>query len=224
QNVLAGGKLLGGIEDGIDGLSVGVVREPLLEGAVPAVVDVYETAVAALAELGAEPAEVSLPLYHELVTATMTTLWSEAFAYHRADLADRWTDYTTTARRMMAAGAFVSGAEYVQAQKVRAVGRRKLDEILAGVDVIVTPTVSMTPPLVDSALDPAHWARVHTMYWNSVPYPVLALPIGFADGLPLGMQLTSTQLAEATLLRAGRAFQEQTDWHRHVPDLEAARG
>ena len=27
-----------------------------------------------------------------------------------------------------------------------------------------------------------------------------------------------------TLLRAGRAFQKQTDWHRHVPDLEAARG
>jgi Asp-tRNA(Asn)/Glu-tRNA(Gln) amidotransferase A subunit family amidase len=224
QEAIGGGSLRDGIDGGIDGLRIGVVREQLLDGAEPDVVDVYEAAVATLAELGADLTEVSLPLYSELGAATMTTLWSESFAYHRDDLASRWTDYTTTARLMMTAGAFVTGAEYAQAQKVRAVGRRRLGELLEGVDVIVTPTVSMTPPLMRTAFDPGHWLRLHTMYWNSVPHPLLALPIGFVDGLPLGMQLAAAPHADATLLRAGRAFQRHTDWHRRTPDLEAARG
>jgi aspartyl-tRNA(Asn)/glutamyl-tRNA(Gln) amidotransferase subunit A len=224
QEAIGGGSLREGIDGGIEGLRVGVVREPLLDGAEPDVVDVYEAAVVALAELGADVTEVSLPLYFELGAATMTTLWSEAFAYHRGDLASCWTDYTTTARLMMTSGAFVTGAEYAQAQKVRAVGRRRLGELLERVDVIVTPTVSMTPPPIRTAFDPGHWLRIHTMYWNSVPHPLLALPIGFADGLPLGMQLAAAPHADATLLRAGRAFQQHTDWHRRTPNLEAARG
>jgi aspartyl-tRNA(Asn)/glutamyl-tRNA(Gln) amidotransferase subunit A len=42
-----------------------------------------------------------------------------------------------------------------------------------------------------------------------------------ADGLPVAVQLLGAPFAEATLIRAGRAFQHATDWHLQRPDLSA---
>jgi aspartyl-tRNA(Asn)/glutamyl-tRNA(Gln) amidotransferase subunit A len=212
------------IEDGIAGLRVGVMREHHFDGAPPAVTEVFEQAVSTLADLGAKLTEVSMPLYRETLAALFVTLVSEAGAYHQRDLATRWTDYTVYARRNIGRGPLVSGAEYVQAQRVRRVAQRKLAEVLSDVDVIVTPTITMTAPLLDAALEQASLGRIHTQYWDMVGNPVLALPIGFVDGMPVSMQLAAAPFDESTLLRAGRAFQQHTDWHRRVPELEAIDG
>jgi hypothetical protein len=42
-----------------------------------------------------------------------------------------------------------------------------------------------------------------------------------ADGLPVAVQLLGAPFAEPTLVRAGRAFQQATDWHLQRPDLSA---
>jgi aspartyl-tRNA(Asn)/glutamyl-tRNA(Gln) amidotransferase subunit A len=50
----------------------------------------------------------------------------------------------------------------------------------------------------------------------------LSLPAGLsADGLPVAVQLLAAPFAEATLVRAGRAFQQATDWHLRRPDLSS---
>jgi aspartyl-tRNA(Asn)/glutamyl-tRNA(Gln) amidotransferase subunit A len=216
--------LLSPAADEIAGLRIGVVREHHLDGADEVVTDAFEAAIAALAELGAEVGETSLPLYHELTAATLLALWSEAGAYHQPDLTRRWNDYTVSARMMIGSSAFISGADYVQAQRVRRLGQRRLGELLARFDLIVAPTISMPAPPLQDAMDPANGARLHTLYWSSLGNPMLALPIGFADGLPLSMQLAAAPLNEATLVRAGRAFQRHTDWHRRAPELEPAHG
>ena len=215
---------LDSIDDGIDGLRVGVVREHHLETARPEVVEAFEVAVGTLGELGATVSEVALPLHHEMIAAWMVTLASEACAYHRPDLATRWGDYTPSARTRVAAGVLVSGADYVQAQRVRRLGQRRLAELLTRVDVVVSPTVSEVAPPLEGAFDPPHGSHVHTMYWDLVGNPVLALPIGFVDGLPLGMQVAAAPFAESTLLRLGHAFQQHSAWHAAAPDLEAIRG
>jgi aspartyl-tRNA(Asn)/glutamyl-tRNA(Gln) amidotransferase subunit A len=213
-----------GIDEGIAGWRIGVLREHHFGDAQPGVADAFEAAVATLAELGADIVEVKIPLYQEVLAATMVTLGAEACAYHQADLATRWADYTVAARRMVTAGALVSGAEYVQAQRVRRVGQRKLAEVLHQVDVIVTPTITMTAPLLGAAMEEELLTRLHTPYWDAVGNPVLAVPIGFVDGMPVSMQLAAAPFAESTLVRAGRAYQQRTDWHRRAPDLEATHG
>lgn len=216
--------LLAGAGDEIAGLRVGIVRKHHLEGADAAVTNAYEAAIATLQELGAEVDETSLPLYHELSAATLLSVWCEAGAYHQPELGPRWSDYTLSARMMIGSSAFISGADYVQAQRVRRVGQRQLGELLERFDVLVAPTITMPAPLVEAAMDPAHGVRLHTLYWNSLGNPVLALPIGFADGLPLSMQVAAPPFDEATLVRVGRAFQRHTDWHRRAPELEPAHG
>jgi aspartyl-tRNA(Asn)/glutamyl-tRNA(Gln) amidotransferase subunit A len=215
---------LAGIDSDISSLRVGVVREHHLEGARPEVVAAFETAIAALADLGVKISEVAIPLYHEVLAATIVTLSAEACAYHQTDLAARWEDYTVAGRRMVAVGALVSGSEYVQAQRVRRVGQRKLAGLLGQVDIVATPTASMIAPPLDAVLGPELETRLHTPYWDAVGNPVLAVPIGFVEGMPVSLQLATAPFAEDVLLRVGRAYQQYTNWHRRLPDLEASHG
>jgi len=50
--------------------------------------------------------------------------------------------------------------------------------------------------------------------------PSLNVPCGFdPDGMPIGMQIIGRPFDEATLFRAGMAYQSATDFHRREPDL-----
>ena len=57
---------------------------------------------------------------------------------------------------------------------------------------------------------------------NLAGLPALSLPCGFANGLPVGIQLVAKPFNENLLLALGRAFQERTDWHRRRPPTAAA--
>jgi amidase len=52
-------------------------------------------------------------------------------------------------------------------------------------------------------------------------HPTLTLPGGkTADGLPVGFQIVGRHMEEALVLRAGHAFQQATDWHKHRPPID----
>jgi amidase len=52
-------------------------------------------------------------------------------------------------------------------------------------------------------------------------HPTITLPAGFTrEGLPLGVRLVGAHLREDLLVRAGRAFQNATDWHARRPPVE----
>jgi aspartyl-tRNA(Asn)/glutamyl-tRNA(Gln) amidotransferase subunit A len=66
-----------------------------------------------------------------------------------------------------------------------------------------------------------------TQPFSYLGLPALALPCGFAQGLPIGMQLVGRPHDEATLLAVGTAFQAVRDWHLRQPpppDLRAPDG
>ncbi|WP_280368890.1 amidase [Nocardia wallacei] len=208
---------------GLTGLRIGIVREhPLPPAADPALPAVFERAVTVLADLGATVTEVVLPFRTEAVTATMVVASAEGLARHRLDLADRWEDYTSAARSLLANGAMISGADYVQAQRVRSLAHDAVTELFATVDVVVSPTAAAAAPLLAALTDEsgyqdndAAYGMAFTPYWNSVPDPVLSMPMGRnAAGLPLAMQIAAPRYADATALRVAAAFQDHTDWHR----------
>jgi aspartyl-tRNA(Asn)/glutamyl-tRNA(Gln) amidotransferase subunit A len=60
--------------------------------------------------------------------------------------------------------------------------------------------------------------------WVLARTPVLAVPCGFTQGLPVGMQLVGHPFGEAALLRAAHAYQQATDWHLRRPEHAWARG
>jgi aspartyl-tRNA(Asn)/glutamyl-tRNA(Gln) amidotransferase subunit A len=161
--------------------------------------------------------------------AAQLILASEAFAYHREELRTRWRDYTRGARSIVALGALVSGGDYVQAQRVRNMIRRRLAATFEDVDLVVTPTMGAVAPRLEQIYggmgDPSRaMGLLFTSYWDITGHPVLAVPIGGnGRGLPLSMQLVARPFEEAAALRAGHAYQQATTWHRDMPTLEEAR-
>src|SRR5207245_696273 len=83
---------LAAINDGIQGLRVGVVRGSM-EAGTNASAERLSEFVAALVDLGAVAVEVSLPYENELSAATMVTVLSELAAYHAPDLRTRLDEY-----------------------------------------------------------------------------------------------------------------------------------
>jgi amidase len=58
----------------------------------------------------------------------------------------------------------------------------------------------------------------YTAPFDMSGHPTITLPAGFTvSGLPVAVQLVAGHLREDLLVRAGRAFQRQTDWHRRHP-------
>ena len=209
---------LAALDGSLAGVRIGVERSHTRPpGHDPSAIARFEEAVGVLREGGAQIVEVALEHYEVAVTASLTATLAEAFAWHRRSLQERWLDYGASTRTTLARGALASSADYAQAQRVRALARRRVDALFERCDAIAMPTATAGAPLLASDLWVA-MAQVLTPFWNGVGLPALSVPMGFTPaGLPLGLQLAGPAFSEAQLLRVGDAYQQRTDWHLRMP-------
>jgi len=179
-----------------------------------------EQALDTLRQLGATVRDVEIPSIH-VTPAFMVILLSEAFAYHERDLRERPELYGPVLREKMMAGGLFRGDEYVQAQRLRAQLCADTARALESVDVLVTPTTPKPAPTFSVVLDPNFpFAKSNMAPFNMTGLPALALPCGFSTaGLPLSLQIAGRPFDEATVLRAGHAYEQATEWHRRRPPV-----
>ncbi|HLX77395.1 MAG TPA: amidase, partial [Acidimicrobiales bacterium] len=183
-----------------------------------------DEAISVLRDAGAVVSNVTLPLYRELTASNLVGLLSEAFSYHRDTLRRRWADYGVGTRSAIGIGAVISAESYVRAQRVRSEGRRQIAQLFSEVDLILTPTASTEAvPLEGLRSDVVD--GLFTPIWNSVGAPALSVPIGFGgSGLPLGLQIIGKPFDDASVLRAGDAYQRRTEWHLRQPEFAGTGG
>ena len=208
------------LREGIRGLRVGVPRDYFFHDVKPEVADAFESAMGTFSRLGAEVRDVRVPSIWA-APAFMVIMLTEAFAYHARDLRERPRLYGEVLREKLMAGALFTGDEYVQAQRLRARLREDMHRALTEVDVLATPTTPGTAPAFSAVLDPNFpFARSNMAPFNMAGLPTLALPCGFAaSGLPISLQLAGRPFDEATVLRAGHAYEQATEWHRRRPPV-----
>ncbi len=214
-----------GLGGSLEGLRMGVDRALPSKGIQappdPAAVALFEIALEQLVAAGATVVEVSIDGYEAMNEAVTATLFCESFAYHKRNLQQRWAEYGRFTRQMLTFGAFFSGDDYVQAQRVRRAVRREIDRIFGDVDAIAMLTAGAGAPAAEG-LDfvSALGLPAYTPFWNGSGLPALSVPIGFTDaGMPIGMQIGGRAFDEATVLRVGDAYQQRTDWHLRVPPV-----
>jgi aspartyl-tRNA(Asn)/glutamyl-tRNA(Gln) amidotransferase subunit A len=209
-----------GLRAGVRGLKVGVPRDYFFDGVQPEVGAAFESAMATLAGLGAEVRDVSIPSIGAAPTF-MVIMLAEAFAYHARDLREQPELYGEVLREKLMAGALFTADEYVQAQRLRSRLCEDMHRALQEVDVLATPTAVGTAPSFATVYDPNFpFARSNMAPFNMSGLPALALPCGFgANGLPISLQLAGRPFDEATVLRAGHAYEQATDWHRRRPPV-----
>jgi aspartyl-tRNA(Asn)/glutamyl-tRNA(Gln) amidotransferase subunit A len=204
----------------IRGLRIGVPRDFFFDGADPEVVGAFEDAMTAFRGLGADVRDVTIPSIWD-APSFMVIMASEAFAYHEQDLRERPEMYGDLLRERLLSGALYTGAEYVQAMRLRERLRTEMLDVLRTVDLLATPTSPKPAPTFATMWDTSlGFPRSNTPPFNLSGLPALALPCGFASvGLPLSLQLAGRPFDEATVLRAGHAYQQATDWHRRRPPV-----
>jgi aspartyl-tRNA(Asn)/glutamyl-tRNA(Gln) amidotransferase subunit A len=215
---------VGALDGSLAGLRIAVDRVHTLgrDLSDPLLVEVFDAAVAVLEAAGATVTEIELPLFQELTDACMLTWPAEAFAYQRGDLQSRWFDYGDATRAVMVMGAMISAGDYMRAQRVRQAGREQISALMEHFDLIVTPTAVSGAPVIGTGFAGVV-DRVLTPIWNAVGFPALSVPMGFDSlGMPLGLQFVGAPFDDATVLRAGDAYQRHTDWHLALPPLLAA--
>ncbi len=207
-----------GLEGGVKGLKVGVVRDYFFEGVEAETVAAFERALGELARLGATVRDVTIPSIH-VAPAFMVIMLVEAFSYHERDLRERPQLYGEVLREKLMAGGLFRADEYVQAQRLRAQLREDTARALESVDLLVTPTALGPAPAFATVLDPDFpFAKSNMGPFNMTGLPTLAVPTGFSSsGLPLSLQISGRPFDEATVLRAGHAYQRATEWHRRRP-------
>jgi len=210
----------------VQGLRIGVPMPYFYDS--PEVTDEVRTAVFAALDVlktgGAEMSDVEVPYAEQAKNANHVTLVAEAYSFHRNNMVNRWNDYGRFTRRALVRGAFLTAADYTQAQRFRSFFRRELAQLFASYDVLITPTWPSPAPRSDE-MSPERQLRSvsFTGPWNLAGLPALAVPCGFSSsGLPLSMQIIGKPFAEGALLAVADAYQRQTDWHLKVPPVHTA--
>jgi aspartyl-tRNA(Asn)/glutamyl-tRNA(Gln) amidotransferase subunit A len=230
--------------DDIKGMRVGVPKEYFVEGMQPEVEQSVRGAIDKLAELGAEVAEVSLP--H--TEYSLPTYYLIAPAEASANLArydgvkyglsrqegELWDNYKKTRqfgfgaevkRRIMlgtyALSAGYYDAYYLKAQKVRTLIKRDFDRAFEDFDVIVAPTSPTVAFKIGEKVDDPlqmYLSDIFTLSVNLAGICGISIPCGFADGLPVGLQIIGKPFAEETILQVAYAYEQATEWHKRRPD------
>ena len=231
----------------LHGLRVGVPMEYFPEGLDQGTRAAVTRAINQLIDLGATVDwEVSLPSTGAALAVYYIIAPSEAsanlarydgvkYGYANQSGSSMWENMELTRqhgfgdevkRRIMlgtyALSAGYYDAYYLKAQQVRTLIRREFDAAFARCDVLVTPTApGVAFRLDEKTADPVqmYLNDVFTLPVNIAGLPGLSVPCGLVDGLPVGLQFIGRPFDEMTLLRAGHAYQQATNWHTLQPSL-----
>jgi len=227
------------------GLRIGVPNEYFIEGMQPAVEGAVRDALGTLGGLGATTSEVSLPhtayavaCYYILATAEASSNLGryDGIRYGARQPADdglaslyrntRALGFGPEVKRRIMLGTYALSAGYydayyLKAQKVRTLIRQDFDRVFADVDVLATPVAPTTAfHLAEKTSDPLamYLVDVFTNPASLAGLPAIVVPCGRDEaGMPIGLQLIGPPFGEELVLRAARAFEQATTWHRDRP-------
>lgn len=236
------------LKDGVKGLKIGLPKEYFIDGLDADVKQAVDAAIKTYEELGAEIVEVSLPhtdyavaSYYLIATAEASSNLAryDAVRYgHRSEKAEGLIDQYAKSRAeafgdevkrriMLGTYALSAGyydAYYIKAQKVRTLIMNDFLKAFESVDIMLTP-VAPTPAfkIGEKTDDPLtmYLSDIFTIPLNLAGTCGMSIPCGISsEGLPIGLQLLGKPFGEETILKAGYAFEQATDWNKKRPTLD----
>ncbi len=205
------------------GLRIGVIRHfhetdcPVSPGMAAGIADVVTNAGRSRRDVE----EVTLPPLADFNAAGWMILAADAFVVHEPWLRTKFRDYGEFLRERLALAGTISAADYLQAQR----RRRELCDAVARVmercDLLLTAGAPGEARLITEM---GKWASFQspnfTIPFNLTGQPALTVCAGFgAGGLPVGVQLVGRPFEDATVLRAGHAYEQATGWRKRRPAM-----
>jgi aspartyl-tRNA(Asn)/glutamyl-tRNA(Gln) amidotransferase subunit A len=226
--------VLGSLDDGVEGLRIGIIEEMTnAEGVEPAVRAAVDATAAALGDAGAKVDTVSLPSTQYGISAYYLIAPAEASSnlarydgvryglrVDGDDVADmnartRDAGFGPEVKRRIMLGTYALSAGYYdayygQAQRVRTLIVRDFDRAYENFDVLVSPTSpTVAFELGAKTADPLamYLCDVCTVPVNLSGQCGISVPWGTAGGLPIGVQVLGPALGEDVMFRVARAVE-----------------
>ena len=217
----------------VKGMKIGVPREFFGEGIKPETKEAVKKALVFYEKEGAELVDVSIPHINSGVSVYYIIAPAEAssnlarydgvgFGYRAEgkDIIDmyiktRSTGFGEEVKRRIMLGNYVLSAGYydayyLKALKVRTLLKQEFDEVYKSCDVIAAPSASGTSFKFSAFSDPLslYMEDICTVPVNLIGAPSISIPVGFHEGMPLGMQLIGKPLGEETIIQAAYTFEQ----------------
>ena len=230
----------------LSGLRIGLPREYFAEGLNSDIARCIDDAIGEYKKLGAEVREISLPNSKIAIPAYYVVAMAECSSNlsrfdgvrfgHRCkdpkDLEDlykrsRAEGFGDEVKRRILIGAYTLSAGYydafyLKAQKLRRLISADFAEAFQQVDIIAGPT---TPEAAfrmgEKTADPIsmYLQDIYTISVNLAGLPGMSIPAGLVQGKPVGLQLIGNYFDEGRLLNAAHQFQQNTDWHLKMAEV-----
>ncbi len=228
------------LNDNIKGMKIGLPSEYYAEGLDDDVRAALDAAVEKYRSLGAQIKEVSLPhtkygvpVYYIItpseISSNLARFDGTRYGFSDQTGEDLMEIYTKSrakgfgpeAKRRIMIGTYALSAGYydayyLQAQKVRTIIKKEMDDALGEVDCLLTPSSPHTAFKIGAkAADPIQMYLEDIFVCNASlsGLPAMSIPCGFSEGLPIGMQIIGSRFNEGKIFRLAHAYQKETDWH-----------
>jgi aspartyl-tRNA(Asn)/glutamyl-tRNA(Gln) amidotransferase subunit A len=195
------------IRPSVEGLRVGLPENYFWEDLDPGVRLAARGAVQAVAALGAKPREVRIPEaaeWNDLARRILLYEASRTLATHSR----RREDFGSDVWALLEQGWKITEAEFARDQERRRELAQAAGRLWEEFDLLLFPTTPMVAYPMETKKDLRPRATRLTRPFNLLGWPALSLPCGFAEGLPVGVQLVAAPGNEELLFRAGAAIEK----------------
>ncbi len=196
----------------------------------PAARPAFQAAMQVIRDIGAPMVEVKLPDFPYGPLADVVIGAEEASVFEGLIMSgqvDQLADASQAAN--LKANLAIPATEYLKAMRIRTLLKQEFRRLFAQVDVLVAPcrydiAPKITEPLDGPDPEPSPIPATPGMKdliqaGNLAGIPALSLPCGFANGMPVALQLAGPAFTENTLISVGKEFQNRTDWHKRRPPV-----
>ncbi|MCD8090964.1 MAG: Asp-tRNA(Asn)/Glu-tRNA(Gln) amidotransferase subunit GatA [Clostridiales bacterium] len=231
----------------VKGIKIGIPTNYYGSGLDPEVKTAVLAAADTLKSMGAEICEFEMPIVDYAIPAYYIIACAEAssnlsrydgikYGYRSKEgetLLDvffnsRSEGFGMEVKRRIMLGSFVLSSGYYDAYykkglQVRGLIKDSFNEAFEKYDMILSPVAPTTAfKIGENISDPLkmYLGDIYTVSVNLAGIPAVSLPCGFdSKGLPIGMQLIGQTFSESKLVKAGFAFQQETDFHKKAFEI-----
>ena len=181
-------------------------------------VDILEEMGFRIHDVNLDFMEVGLPTYYIITMVEASSnlmrydgiqygLLEEVGDYFRSVAVSRSRGFGEEVKRRILTGALLSskgyeGRYYLKALKLRRWIRDSMRRILDVYNLVIIPTTPSKPPKFGEALGPKGYIHdLYTVIPNLTGNPAISIPMGFIEGLPVGIQFISRWFTEDLLIK-----------------------